>query len=33
MSQVFPLGTYPGLTQEQLNREVVLPHSFVQGHE
>jgi hypothetical protein len=33
MSQVLYLSTFPGLTQEQLNREVVLTHSFVQANE
>jgi hypothetical protein len=33
MSHVLSLGTYHGFTQDQLNREVVLAHSFVQAHE
>ena len=33
MLQFLSLGTYQGLTQEQINREVLLNHSFVQGHE
>jgi hypothetical protein len=33
MSQVYSLSTNPCLTQEQLNREVVLTHFFVQANE
>jgi len=33
MQQAIFLGTYPGLTQDQINREVALIHSFVQAHE